>query len=84
MRVALLAMSLPAATAEAHAHWKLNPPSHPVTSTTSPMKYKSRTFVAFHILAGEFLRVDAASGYFGLFISLGAGGTKLPTMDAVF
>lgn len=28
----------PAANPEAHAHWKLNPPSWPVTSTTSPMK----------------------------------------------
>jgi hypothetical protein len=30
----------PAQNPEAHAHWKLNPPSCPVTSTTSPMKYK--------------------------------------------
>lgn len=27
----------PAAQAEDHAHWKLYPPSHPVTSSTSPM-----------------------------------------------
>src|SRR4051794_11023958 len=28
----------PAQNPEAQAHWKLNPPSCPVTSTTSPMK----------------------------------------------
>ena len=28
----------PAAQPEDHAHWKLYPPSQPVTSTTSPMK----------------------------------------------
>ena len=40
--------ALPAATAEAQAHWKLNPPRWPVTSTTSPpLKNRpgmSRTF----------------------------------------
>jgi hypothetical protein len=30
----------PAACAVAHAHWKLKPPNCPVTSTTSPIKYK--------------------------------------------
>ena len=29
----------PAACPDAQAHWKLKPPSWPVTSTTSPMKY---------------------------------------------
>jgi uncharacterized protein len=33
----------PAAKPDAHAHWKLNPPSWPVTSTTSPMKYSPVT-----------------------------------------
>src|ERR1039458_10027063 len=33
----------PAATPEAQAHWKLNPPSCPVTSTTSPIKYSPGT-----------------------------------------
>src|ERR1700677_2872967 len=32
------ATACPAQTPDAHAHWKLNPPSCPVTSTTSPMK----------------------------------------------
>src|SRR5580693_4361136 len=30
--------ALPAAAPEAQAHWKLNPPRCPVTSTTSPIK----------------------------------------------
>jgi mRNA interferase YafQ len=30
----------PAAMPDAHAHWKLKPPRCPVTSTTSPMKYR--------------------------------------------
>src|SRR5690242_2726678 len=30
--------ALPAAAPDAHAHWKLYPPSWPVTSTTSPIK----------------------------------------------
>ena len=34
----------PALNPEAQAHWKLYPPSHPVTSTTSPMKYSPGTF----------------------------------------
>ena len=33
----------PAAAPEAQAHWKLNPPSCPVTSTTSPMKKRPGT-----------------------------------------
>ena len=33
----------PAAWPEAQAHWKLNPPSHPVMSTTSPMKKRPGT-----------------------------------------
>ena len=32
--------ALPAAAPDAQAHWKLNPPRWPVTSTTSPMKNK--------------------------------------------
>src|SRR5690554_902408 len=32
--------TLPAATPEAQAHWKLCPPRWPVTSTTSPIKYR--------------------------------------------
>ena len=36
----------PAAKAEAHAHWKLNPPSCPVTSITSPMKNSPGVFLA--------------------------------------
>src|SRR5579885_1584670 len=35
----------PAAAPEAHAHWKLNPPRCPVTSTTSPMKYRPGIFL---------------------------------------
>src|SRR4026207_1081953 len=35
----------PALAPEAHAHWKLKPPSCPVTSTTSPMKKRPGTFM---------------------------------------
>ncbi len=31
-------IACPAQNPDAQAHWKLNPPSWPVTSTTSPMK----------------------------------------------
>lgn len=36
----------PAVKPDAHAHWKLKPPSWPVTSTTSPMKYSPATCFA--------------------------------------
>lgn len=43
--------ALPAATAEAQAHWKLNPPSHPVTSTASPIKNSPGTLRASMVRA---------------------------------
>src|SRR5271166_1057048 len=36
-------MACPAHHPLDHAHWKLYPPSHPVTSTASPMKYRPVT-----------------------------------------
>lgn len=36
--ILFLHTAVPAACALAQAHWKLYPPSHPVTSMTSPMK----------------------------------------------
>ena len=33
----------PATQPEDHAHWKLYPPSQPVTSIASPIKYKPGT-----------------------------------------
>src|SRR5450432_3657200 len=38
--------ALPRRVPDAHAHWKLNPPSWPVTSTTSPIKYSPGAFLA--------------------------------------
>src|ERR1700722_1616886 len=43
--------ALPAAAPEAHAHWKLNPPSWPVTSTTSPTKNNPEIFRLSIVLA---------------------------------
>ena len=43
----------PALKPEAHAHWKLYPPSHPVTSTTSPMKYRPGTLRLCIVLASN-------------------------------
>ena len=37
-------------------------------------------FSAFHGLGGEFVSVHAAGGYFGFFVSFGAGGSDLPGM----
>src|ERR1700675_3494067 len=38
-----LHIACPAQNPDAHAHWKLKPPSCPVTSTTSPMKKRPGT-----------------------------------------
>src|SRR5580698_9015075 len=43
----------PALNPEAQAHWKLYPPSHPVTSTTSPMKYSPGTLRLCIVLASS-------------------------------
>ena len=40
----------PAACPDAHAHWKLYPPSQPVTSTASPMKKRPGTLAAAIVL----------------------------------
>src|SRR5260370_26499174 len=41
----------PAQNPDAQAHWKLKPPSWPVTSTTSPIKKRPGTFRASMVLA---------------------------------
>ena len=43
-RHVLLLSAFPQANPLAQAHWKLYPPSQPVTSTTSPMKYRPGCF----------------------------------------
>jgi hypothetical protein len=41
----------PAQNPDAQAHWKLNPPNWPVTSTTSPMKYSPGALWLSRVLA---------------------------------
>ena len=68
-RDASLYAHCPAAKPEDHAHWKLWPPRCPVTSTTSPMKYRPGTRQRRHRFRGKLPGVDAAQRHLGLVVA---------------
>src|SRR6266436_3654981 len=75
-------MACPAQNPDAHAHWKLNPPSCPVTSTTSPTKYKPWNLATLHGFSGKFIAIDTSRSHFRLLVPFCAAGGDLPVMCA--
>lgn len=59
-------MALPQQWPLAQAHWKLKPPKCPVTSSTSPIKYKPFTFFAsnvFELISSVFTPPSVTSAF---------------------
>ena len=71
----------PATQPDDQAHWKLYPPSHPVTSTTSPMKYRPGTSRASIVCEDSAVCVDAAERDLGFREPERAGRHQRPGVE---
>ena len=72
----------PAAHPEDHAHWKLYPPRCPVTSTTSPMKYKPGNLPRLHGFRRKLIGMHASGRDFRLRVAFRAGRRNDPVLLA--
>ena len=74
----------PAQNPDAHAHWKLKPPSSPVHVNHLPDKEKPGHLVGFHGLRREFVGIHAAGGDLSFLVAFGAFRGDLPVVNPVF